>query len=325
LTIGGIYMKLSSALFQKEANHSDRGQRKPHRWTSPAALSLCRVVGTDDPEKAVRRVASELVEESGLQRPARNLPLLASFRYIDEIEECEMPGAGRLIPTSEGLKIQVNKNHTEGRRNFSVCHEITHTLIPNYRDGIQNRADDTTGFYGIDKEEEYLCDVGASELLMPTHEFLSVVGETGTSLEVLPVLASEFGASLEAAAIKLIRTTGNDIAVIVWEMGWKPSQVRQMQQPSLFDPSEVPPPPQQLRVKYAATGGSLAAHYFPKDKSVGQDTLIYEAYAAEKLVCGPQELMTGDGAIVAFTESLAVPYWRDGILETKVLTLVTPL
>jgi len=294
-------------------------------WRSPAALSLCAECGTGDPVAAIRRTALALVADSGLERPARNLPLLASLQDIVAIQALAMADAGRLIPTERGMIVHVNAGHAAAKRRFSACHEIAHTLIPDFGPGDRRRADASTGLYSIDLEEEYLCDVGASELLLPTDEFTAALGGSPPSMEALIALAADFGASFEATAIKLVRHGAGDMGLIVWEPGLKPTQLADMAAPSLFDERDVPAPARKLRVRYACCSGMMMRHFFPKDKSIADDSLVGQAYTADGSVCGPQEIATGKGPHIFRTESMGFQFWNGATLERKVLSLVFPV
>lgn len=318
-------MRPSSGLFDEEIAATPLAECAGRRWHSPAALSLCAACRTDDPVAAIRVLARYLVAESELRRPAENLPLLASLQDVVGIEACEMSDAGRLVPTARGLVIQVNRAHSDARRAFSASHEICHTLIPSFGMGVKRRLDVSTGFYEVDAEEEYLCDIGASEILLPTQAFQDALGTLRPCIQVLASLAAEFGASLEATAIKLVRFGSAEIGVIVWEPGWKPCQVRDIAEPSLFDAREVPPPPQKLRIRYACCSGAMREHFFPKSKSTDEGSLIDQAYRSGGVVSGRMELVTGKGTRSFEMEACAFGLRNADTREKKVISLVSPV
>jgi Zn-dependent peptidase ImmA (M78 family) len=293
-------------------------------WHSEAARSLCAEYGTEDPARAILAAAALLVAESGLKRPAQNLDLLASLQDILGIERIVMSDAGRLLPTPRGLVVQVNAGDTAGRQNFSACHEISHTLVPSYCAAPGARVDATTGMYGEDREEEFFCDLGASELLMPSAEFGDALAARGLTVAAISPLAEEFGASLEAAAIKCIRVAAAPAGVIVWEPKLKPTQIRDVSAPCLFGPDEIPGPPEKLRIKFACCGAGLKGHFFPRDKSIDDESLIQRSYNEGWVVCGEQELPTGRGPAAFYTESQAFDFRRGEGWERKVITLFFP-
>ena len=315
-------MRPSSGLFDEEIAATPVAEAAGRAWRSPAARSLCAARGTADPAAAIHAMAQELVADSGLRRPAQNLPLVASLQDIVAIEPCAMTDAGRLLPTERGLVIQVNAGHPATRRNFSACHEVSHTLIPTFHTGSKRKIDASTGLYDIDAEEEYLCDLGASEILLPTGEFAAALGMSGISIPTLLALAAEFGASFEATAIKTVRLGMADLGIIVWEPAWKPSQVADIAEPSLFANDDVPLPEQKLRIRYAFCSGDMALHFFPKSKSIEGDSLVGQALTTGNPTYGCQDIMTGKGMRSFRTESLRFRFWNNNLLEQKVVSLL---
>lgn len=300
-------------------------ENRSRGWRSEAAKSLCATHGADDPVSIILRLAEQLVADTGLSRPAKNLKILASFQDIIDIQECQMPDAGRLVPTERGLVVQVNASHLLPKRNFSACHEIGHTLIPSFHDAgvLQRRIDLSTGEFNVDEEEEFLCDVAASEILLPTGEFLAAAPAQPLRFEILPYLASEFEASLEATANKLVRSGLANVAVIVWEMAWTPTQKRTLVDPGLSEGHGAMLPPRKLRVRYAQCGGALARCFFPKSKSVPDGSLIHQAYAGSQIVRGEQSLFSGGKEELFYTESQGFGNRDPGSREDgKVMTLV---
>jgi hypothetical protein len=85
---------------------------------------------------------------------------------------------------------------------FSIAHEISHTFFPNsitgarFRNICANESKEAN-------ELERLCDLGASELLMPTSAFQAAAGSVGFSLSNVPTLMQFFGSSFEATAFRL--------------------------------------------------------------------------------------------------------------------------
>jgi len=93
---------------------------------------------------------------------------------------------------------------SDGRINFTIAHEIAHTFFPNSVHGARFRT------VQIDQsreanELERLCDLGASELLMPEEEFLQERSKQ-FCLNDVPRLAEAFGSSYEATLYRLATT-----------------------------------------------------------------------------------------------------------------------
>jgi len=149
--------------------------------------------------------------------PRERLKILASFAGI--IVKPMVNSGGMLLQRREALIYRDHEGQRfayyapafpDGRVNFSIAHEIVHTFFPNSRTGVRFR-----NLHSEDSKEanelERLCDLGASELLMPQEEFLDATqGEMG--LHLAPGLSTQFGSSFEATVFRLA-TAYDGIAV----------------------------------------------------------------------------------------------------------------
>jgi len=145
----------------------------------------------------------------------------------------------------------------------------------------------------------------------------------GVCIEAVQVLAQEFGASLEAAAVNIMRARVADVAVIVWEPGWKKQEKVDMVNPVLpFGDEFSGLPEKKLRIKFACACGDMGAFHFPRNKSIEMDSLIGQAAATTLSVCGMQELPVGGNATQRFyTESLSFRVRNGDAYESKVFTM----
>ncbi len=189
---------------------------KSRRWISQEARALCMVTGEADPVTAITTLAAGLIDEVGLTHPPFDPRILASFRDVREIRLTNMQGAARLVPDSNALVIEVNRNHSPGKQNFSADHEVVHTLLPTYTQRLVE--DVVTGTFPVSSEEELLCDIGAATLLLDPRWLLPLASDAGPSLATLLSLAELFGASLEATARKLAELDVWPCAFVTWEL-----------------------------------------------------------------------------------------------------------
>jgi hypothetical protein len=301
---------------------------KRRKWQSETANSVCEEVGISDPVEGVIQLAENLTRQCSLVHTYQNLPMIASYQGA-KIEELDMDDAGRIIPIFEededfDYLIQVNASHPPARRNFSICHEIGHTLMPNFLGASEPRYDREVMAWNEEAEEEFLCDVAATELLMPRREFVPRLRGCGMRIESVAELAIEFGSSLEATALNIVRANIDDVAVIIWEKGWNKKQLQAVVNPSIFGEEEgFGPVPRSFRIKSVASCGLLSDYHFPRNKSIEEESLIYQAAATGLAVCGHQILpIGGDDSNSFFTQSMAFPISRDGELEQRVFTMV---
>jgi hypothetical protein len=132
-----------------------------HRWS-----------GT--PEELVIRLCAELLEEADVSVPVE-VRMLASFRGIAAISQVDQTEAGCIFCDGERLLIQLRSSDSPERQRFIICHEILHTFFPGFREERRRRTDRTVGAFDRSQLEEYLCDLGAAELLLPRQPFLAAL------------------------------------------------------------------------------------------------------------------------------------------------------
>ncbi|MBE9031918.1 ImmA/IrrE family metallo-endopeptidase [filamentous cyanobacterium LEGE 11480] len=116
--------------------------------------------------------------------------------------------------------------------------------------------------------KEQLCDAGAAELLMPRSSFTRQVARLGVSLAAARKFASIYQASLLATLIRMLELTEEGCALVLWRYALKPTEIRR-------DPSQAAP---KLRIGWCKTNAQWQGGYIPKDKSIGADSLIAQAY-----------------------------------------------
>jgi Zn-dependent peptidase ImmA (M78 family) len=218
------------------------------------------------PEELVVRLCAELLEETGVSVPV-DVRMLASFRGISAIIAVDQDEAGCIFCDGERLLVQLRGSDSPERQRFTICHEILHTFFPGFREERRRRTDPTVGNFDGNQLEEYLCDLGAAELLLPRQSFLAALPAQPSFDDVIE-LAVVFKASLEATAIRMVSLASVPMALVVLEPAWKPAEQRELArratQPALAG-LESEPPPKKLRVWWAY-GPRMAT--IPKHKSV---------------------------------------------------------
>ncbi|HEV8651797.1 MAG TPA: ImmA/IrrE family metallo-endopeptidase [Actinomycetes bacterium] len=269
------------------------------------------------PEELVCRLCAQLLEEAGVSVPV-DVRMLASFRGIAAIFEVDQAEAGCIFCDGERLLIHLRGSDSPERRRFTICHEILHTFFPGFREERRKRIDRTVGAFDPDQFEEYLCDLGAAELLLPRQPFLGALPPQPCLDDVIE-LAAVFDASLEATAIRVVNLTAAPMALVVLEPAWKPLEQRELArratQPALAG-LEGELPPKRLRVRWAY-GPKMTT--IPKHKSI-DDTAplaaVLETGGVDYLgVTG----LTGDPYQVSARH---LPYHREGEPVDRVLVLL---
>ena len=183
-------------------------------YSNPSVLHLVELHRevSQDPEEIIRHLARNEITDArnyGLSGPPFDPRILASImgirheesKQLTHSEDAELQPIGK---RDTDLIIRYNPDKPKTRQNFSIAHEIAHTLFPEYRD--QHKLHNKIGKFNPDSEVEFLCDLGASQLIMPTPEFDLDVKSMGVSLKSLQQLSKLYQASLEATAIRIVTT-----------------------------------------------------------------------------------------------------------------------
>lgn len=100
--------------------------------------------------------------------------------------------------------IEYNPNKSVGRVNYSVAHEIVHTLFPECGEMIRERRKVASASDGW--QLEMLCNVGAAELLMPIGSFPDLK-EQSIGIDDILEWARQFEVSVEAALNRVVKLT----------------------------------------------------------------------------------------------------------------------
>lgn len=183
---------------------------------------LCERWRTDIPEVAIfRAVANAFPELSSLPLPISLRPL-ALKRRITQVVLREMGCDGFLFESDMGaFTVHLNRAHQSRRRRFTLAHEIGHTLFFELEaTGTSSPLrirDAAIGRRRRQKDVEYLCDVAASEILMPYYRFSRMASRVGVGAAALTQLSSSFGVSLSSAARRLVETSPHRLAVVIWK------------------------------------------------------------------------------------------------------------
>lgn len=176
------------------------------KWTHPSVLSMTE--GQDAIEKLVgdaRQMALAAID-SGWSGPPYDPFKLAEILSIPVIPRDDIRDA-RISPSNGPYKYQIeyNPNRPRQRIRFSIAHEIAHTLFPDCGQSIRNRSlkHETEG---DDWQLEMLCNIAASEILMPTTN-LPTLGDEHLSIDKLVKLRENFDVSTEAILLRYARVT----------------------------------------------------------------------------------------------------------------------
>jgi Zn-dependent peptidase ImmA (M78 family) len=126
------------------------------------------------------------------------------------LEGCE----ARLVAHAGKAVISINAASSEGRRRFSLGHEIAHWICDRNTGSFQCAKSDIAPQNAEARSVEAAANGYASQLVLPTYLVDPLIKNRPASLIVADELASTFRASLTASAIKLAKRSAKPCAVV---------------------------------------------------------------------------------------------------------------
>jgi hypothetical protein len=155
-----------------------------------------------------------------LRLPARvDLSALAQDLKLSIVEADADSFDGALLCSRNRLsgRILVKRSmREEGRKRFTVAHEIGHFILHRERQ-ISCLPSDIARWENAGENPERQADNFASELQLPSHELLKQIGDGSPSFQLIGSLADFFGTSLTATARKYCEVAPQECAV-VWSV-----------------------------------------------------------------------------------------------------------
>lgn len=197
----------------------------------------------------------------------------------------------------EGMYVEKEKTifidsrmQNEERKRFTQFHEVTHFLLKQDEDliseldeYINSQAD------GYSQQlEEYLCNVGAAEFLMPSKEFVTLYEERGFNVQLILFAANYFKSSIIAATIQLAQVAPNKCIAVVCENGLIPNNTMSLQD-SLFTTKNQSHNKPKWHVIYSASSPA-AERWLAKYTVFPDDHLINQAFLQAKMLEGESEI-----------------------------------
>lgn len=257
-----------------------RSDRRSEFWLHPAVQALLAAEpDLECPREAVRRKAAGIRAKAvvqGWRGPPFDMNILASLlgMRVEPADWLTGEQDGCLVignPTT----IYVGQTLRSHRRRFTIAHEIVHTLLP----GVDLKPGKRYWMsYQFEAQSpvEQLCQVGASELLMPSSDVEEVLAGEAGYLDAAGRMGSRFEVSLEAATRNLVDLSNGGSAMVVLKKMHKPAERRDPIQHCLPG-LESPLPEKRLRVFYSWTSRPWEDRFFPQYKSVPESSVAYTA------------------------------------------------
>ena len=293
--------------------------------TNASILELARIEGSGRPiEDVVRELAraklaeaDEILQQTGgdWAPPPFKPRLVAGVLGIKCVEVDDPNLDDAMIYLDNGTPtIRVRQGRSDGRTNFSISHDTGHTLFPGYHNTIRYRKPKKRNLFDPGDQLEYLCDIAASELLMPMDYFLEDLRRHGFGATQVHDLCERYGASVEAVCIRMARSNWRSCSVVLFEHQLKPKEENQrrqdQQQLSLFSGRVDYESKKKMRVTYSVPSDHFkkAGGFIPRHKSVEETSCVYQAALNGELVSAEEDLELGPGRNQRFyIEALPVP------------------
>lgn len=190
-------------------------------------LELARALDPGVPDVVL---VERLVEDLSLTlelAPPTHLHRAASYQKIKDIRYDDIEWAGMLTPAKDGtLTITVRSSDGPHRRNFTIGHEIVHTLLPGYSVtqrrwlgcGGPSRNESAVGttspWPSMSTQLERLADAGAAELLLPRRYLRPEFNDAAFTIASIRRIANAYHASLDATLRRLLHLTDRPAIVL---------------------------------------------------------------------------------------------------------------
>jgi Zn-dependent peptidase ImmA (M78 family) len=191
----------------------------------PLIQKLCDRWGIKFPEEAIKKaIRSAFGDLQNVELPV-DVKKLACERGVVQIRSTAMEADGiiSLKGGGGGYLIDVNKSHPESRRRFTIAHEIGHTFFFDLEGELTTRsrlevADTNLIDIKTNRYEEYLCNLAAAEILMPTRPFSAKVQSAGPTAKTIINLSRLFKTSIWATSRRLLELCPfPKLLIALWE------------------------------------------------------------------------------------------------------------
>lgn len=171
-----------------------------------------------------RQLLEKLINKRGHDTPPFLPEEFARLQGVKRIVKTELGKTSAvLLSFLDGVVIKVNKNHHPDRQHFSIAHEIGHLLfselkLEHYINSIEYRTFNPQAKERTrEKARERLCDIAATELLMPEQVFKKYLTDIGLSINSVEPLAHIFRTSNLTTAFRIAEVSSEPCLMLMWK------------------------------------------------------------------------------------------------------------
>lgn len=176
-------------------------QTSKREWSHHSVKKLITESGNPDPIDEIKKRVRNLVVkafEFGWEGPPFSPVQLAKYCNIEVMPNDSVIDA-RIVPQKNNCyHIQYNPFQKPTRINFSISHEIAHTLFSDCAESVRYREESPSA----NRELEQLCNIGAAEIQLPYAVFSHDANKAEASINGLIELSTMYKASLESVFIR---------------------------------------------------------------------------------------------------------------------------
>lgn len=207
------------------------------------------------------RYAQQLRFELKLSGPVDMLDVARELK-VGVFEE-PLDADGYLLWKGSEARILINERlWYEGRRQFTIAHEVGHFYMPHHQAQMYRCFGCDIEAYTRNNEMENEANEFAAEFLLPSVELDNFLKHP-PNLETVRAVSAVYGTSLTATAVKLVRLTYEKMAVVLSEAG---------------------------EIKWVAK--SQAFPYWIPRRRLHEWTYAYDYFAKGAIPPGPQKVLT---------------------------------
>ena len=162
-------------------------------------------------------LARELLSQLNLKCIGNLEDFLHCIRLkVKEVDSKSFEGALVADPNKRKGIIAVRHGiREEGRKRFTVCHEVGHFVLPGH--GSSDcicKSENIESWRKNIPEHELAANSFASELLLPYKEVLPLIQRQTATISLAKKISTEFGSSLTSASLKCVDVTEESCAFV---------------------------------------------------------------------------------------------------------------
>lgn len=181
---------------------------------------MTKFFSTPIPDEKVIRLCRHLAREKHKELQQNELD---SYESIVTYYDLKLK-FGQLSTSGEGALIDkvivIDPLCSEERRNFTFYHELMHYYIRGDDDllSLIHESAAASDMNLLDQFIERLCNIGASELLIPSGEIRNFTRRYGFTTKHIPTFCEQYNASAIAVAIQMISTAAHRCYLFIAEL-----------------------------------------------------------------------------------------------------------